>query len=92
MKYPKTRNMYCPKCKKQTEHTVTIYKKGKERAFAEGARRHAEEKRGYGGQKYAELVRTAKTTKKVSLLMKCRVCGYIVPKEGIRVRKVELVE
>ncbi|MDG6933308.1 MAG: 50S ribosomal protein L44e [Nitrososphaerota archaeon] len=92
MKYPKTRTMYCPKCKKHTEHTVSLYKKGKERAFAEGTRRHAEEKKGYGGQKYAELVRTAKTTKKSTLMLKCKVCGFVVGKKGIRVRKVELVE
>lgn len=55
-----------------------------------GARKHEEEKKGYGGQKYPELVRTAKTTKKVTLKLKCKVCGYTLMKKGIRLRKAEL--
>ncbi len=69
-----------------------LYRKGKERAMAEGARRHEEEKRGYGGQKYAELVRTAKTTKKSTIMLKCKVCNFVISKSGIRLRKLELVE
>ncbi len=55
-----------------------------------GARKHEEEKKGYGGQKYPELVRTAKTTKKVTLKLKCKVCGHTLMKKGIRLRKAEL--
>ncbi|MEM0287678.1 MAG: 50S ribosomal protein L44e [Nitrososphaerota archaeon] len=92
MKMPKSVMVYCPKCKKHTEHSVYLYRKGKERAMAEGARRHEEEKRGYGGQKYAELVRTAKTTKKSTIMLKCKVCNFVISKSGIRLRKLELVE
>ena len=46
---------FCPKCKKHTIQSVAIYKKGKDRKTAEGARRHAEDKKGYGGQKFPEL-------------------------------------
>ena len=35
--------------------TVALYKRGKERAGAEGTRRHAEDKKGYGGHKFPEL-------------------------------------
>lgn len=48
-------NKFCPKCKKYTIQAVAIYKKGKDRKVAEGARRHAEDKKGYGGQKFPEL-------------------------------------
>ena len=59
-------NKFCPKCKKHTTQSVAIYKKGKDRKTALGARRHAEDKKGYGGQKFPELKRTAKTTKKIT--------------------------
>jgi large subunit ribosomal protein L44e len=90
MKIPKTINTYCPKCKTHTEHSISIYKKGKERKTSWGARKHEEEKKGYGGQKYPELARTAKTTKKVTLKLKCKICGYTIMKEGMRLRKAEL--
>lgn len=90
MKMPKEVHTYCPKCKHHTIHSATIYKKGKERATALGARRHAEDKKGYGGQKFPELVRTAKTTKKQTLKLKCKDCGYTIMKKGIRLRKLEI--
>ena len=92
MKIPNVIVTYCPRCGKRTEHTVTLYKKGKDRGLAWGVRRHEEEKKGYGGQKYPELKRTAKTTKKQTLKLKCRVCGYTIVKEGIRVKKIDIVE
>lgn len=90
MKIPKELNTYCPRCKKHTEHSISLYKKGKERAMSWGARKHEEEKRGYGGQKYPELRRTAKTTKKVTLKLKCKECGHTSMREGVRLRKAEL--
>lgn len=90
MKIPKGLNVYCPKCKIHTEHSVALYKKGRDRILAAGARRHEREKRGYGGQKYPELKRTAKTTKKVVLKLACKKCGYILQKKAGRLRKVEI--
>ena len=90
MKVPKEIRTYCPKDKKHTIHTVSLYKKGKERASSLGARRHAEDRKGYGGQKFPELVRTAKTTKKQTLVLKCKECGYKIMKYGIRLRKMEI--
>lgn len=87
---PKELKTYCKKCNKYTNHTVSIYKRGKERTGAEGARRHAEDKKGYGGQKFPELVRTAKTTKKQTLKLKCSVCGKQIMKPGLRLRKLEI--
>ncbi len=90
MKVPKEINTYCSKCNKYTPHPVSIYKRGKERAGALGARRHAEDKKGYGGQKFPEQVRTAKTTKKQTLKLKCSVCGRQIMKPGLRLRKMEI--
>jgi len=92
LKYPKVVNTFCPKCKKHTDHTVSLYKKGKERTMSRGARKHAEEKKGYGGQKFPELIRTAKTTKKATLRFKCKDCGFMFIKEGMRLRKLEIME
>jgi large subunit ribosomal protein L44e len=91
MKVPKELRTYCPKCKKHTDHTVSLYKKGRDRASALGARRHAEDKKGYGGQKFPELKRTAKTTKKQTLMLKCKTCNYVLQKYGMRLRKLEIV-
>ncbi len=90
MKIPKALNTYCPRCKSHTEHTVALYKKGKDRALAAGARHHERDKHGYGGQKFPELKRTAKTTKKTTLKLACKKCGYVLQRRGVRLRKAEL--
>ncbi len=92
MKMPKQNRTYCSKCKKHTIHTISIYKKGKVRKTAIGERRHAEDRKGYGGKKFPELKRTAKTTKKQTLKLKCKDCGYQLMKPGIRLRKLEIAQ
>jgi len=91
LKFPKELRTYCPKCKTHSEHSASLYKKGRDRALAAGVRRHEREKHGYGGQKWPELKRTAKTTKKQIILLKCRKCGYVVDRLGERLRKLEIV-
>ena len=86
----KEMNKFCPKFKKHTDKSVDIYKKGKDRKTAIGARRHAEDKKGYGGQKFPELKRTAKTTKKITLRYTCKNCHRKTMKEGMRMRKLEI--
>lgn len=88
MNIPKEIRTYCPKCNKHTAHTISIYKDGRRRALAKGERAHERERRGYGGQKYPMLRRKAKTTKKQTFKLKCKDCGYILHKEGIRLKKV----
>jgi large subunit ribosomal protein L44e len=90
MKMQKELKKFCPKCKVHTVQSVSIYKKGKDRKSAEGARRHAEDKKGYGGQKFPELKRTAKTTKKITLRYTCKNCQRKSMKEGMRMRKLEI--
>jgi large subunit ribosomal protein L44e len=90
MKFAKELNTYCPKCDKHTLHTASLYKAGKQRSTAIGARRHEEDIHGYGGQKFPKLVRTAKTTKKQVIKLKCKECGKFVSRLGIRLRKLEI--
>ena len=91
LKIPKEIKTYCAKCNKHTNHATSNHKKGNQRASALGARRHAEDKKGYGGQKFPELVRTAKTTKKQLIKLKCSECGRGSMKYGIRLRKMEIM-
>ena len=88
---PKECRRFCAKCNKHTTHVMSIYKKGKERATREGTRRHASRKEGYGGQKFPKLATAAKTTKKQVIKLKCSVCDRGSMKEGIRIRKLEIV-
>ena len=90
MKFPKEIRTNCPWCHKHTVHSVALYKRGKERAGSWGARRQAGRKSGYGGQKFPELIRTAKTTKKATLRLKCKECNREVMRDGIRLRKAEI--
>ncbi len=90
MKTPKVSVTYCPRCNKHTEHTVALYKKGKDRVLAEGARRYSRKQKGYGGQKKPKQRKTAKTTKKQSLKLKCKVCGYTIQRAGTRAKKIEI--
>jgi large subunit ribosomal protein L44e len=90
MKFPKEIRTNCPWCHKHTVHSVSLYKRGKERAGSWGARRQAGRKRGYGGQKFPELIRTAKTTKKATLKLKCKDCNREMMRDGIRLRKAEI--
>jgi len=88
MNVPKETNTYCPRCRTHTSHAVSLYKEGKRRALAQGERHHNRERKGYGGQKYPMLKRKAKTTKKQTLKLRCRQCGYARHKKGIRLRKM----
>jgi len=90
MRVPKTIKTYCPRCKAQTEQSVSLYKRGKDRALAEGARRHERKTVGYGGQKFPRQRKFAKTTKKQTLKLKCRVCGFTGQREGLRLRKLTI--
>ena len=90
MKIPKLMNTYCPKCKDHTAHAVSFYKKGKERVLAEGNRRYKRKKEGYGGKRKPRQRKTAKTTKRQTLLLKCNICGHTMQKLNIRLRKIEI--
>jgi len=90
MNVPKEIVTYCPRCRSHKSHSVSLYKEGKRRALAQGERRHERERKGYGGQKYPMLKRKAKTTKKQTLKLRCKTCGYMRHKEGIRLKKLTI--
>tara|TARA_B100001013_G_C24608631_1_gene442170 strand:+ start:192 stop:473 length:282 start_codon:yes stop_codon:yes gene_type:complete len=90
MKISKELNAYCPKCNTHTVHKVSQTKKGQERKQSLGARKHAIDKKGYGGQKFPEQKKKVKTTKKVILKLECITCKYIVQKNLGRLRKIEI--
>ncbi len=50
MRYPKEKRTYCPRCRNYTEHSVSLYKKGKDKTTMAGARRYQRKKKGYGSQ------------------------------------------
>ncbi len=91
MNLPKQTRRFCPKCKTHTIQKTSQYKAGKRRGSAAGERRHAERKKGYGGQKFPKLAKPAKTTKKFTPILTCTICKKKWNKPGIRVRKVELI-
>lgn len=91
MNLPKQITRFCPKCNTHTTQKVSQYKAGKRRGSAIGERRHAEDKKGYGGQKFPKLAKPAKTTKKFTPILTCTVCKKKWNKAGIRIRKIELV-
>jgi len=90
LKIPKEIRTYCPRCNTHTLHTVTIYKHGRRRALAEGERRYRRKQEGYGSKRKPEQKRFAKVTKKVVLKLKCKRCGYISHREGVRLKKAEI--
>jgi len=92
LKIPKVIRTYCPRCKTHTEHSVSIYKHGRRRALAQGERRYRRKQEGYGSKRKPEQKRFAKVTKKVVLRLKCNKCGYMLHREGIRLKKAELAE
>ncbi len=90
MNVPKEIRAYCRKCNSHTAHEVSLYKKGKESVLAAGARRHERDKKGYGGQKFPQQRDKAKTTQKRNLRLRCKKCGGVSVRTGIRLRKLEI--
>jgi len=84
MNLPKEIKRFCPKCNKHTTQKISTYKPGKRRGSALGERRHAEDKKGYGGQKFPKLAKPAKTTKKWTPILTCTVCKKKWNKHGIK--------
>ena len=90
MKYPRNIMTYCPKCNKHTQFAVSLYKKGRDRKLAEGNRRYKRKQEGYGGQRKPKQRKMAKTTKKQTIILRCKNCEYKIPRLGVRLRKLEI--
>jgi large subunit ribosomal protein L44e len=90
MNYPRSRRMYCNRCKQHSEFTISMYKKGRESILSEGTRRYKRKQKGYGGQVKPRQRKTAKTTKKQTLMARCQKCGYESATLKIRLRKLTI--
>ena len=97
---PKTRNTYCPKCKKHTEHKVEQNRSktlGSAHPNSWGARAQARHKATYGNHgRYSRppvgkwRLAGRKTSKKVDLRFECKVCKKThIAGSSWRARKVE---
>ncbi|MGQ4872520.1 MAG: 50S ribosomal protein L44e [Promethearchaeota archaeon] len=92
LKYPRTLTRYCPSCRHHTTHTVSIYKKGKERKMNHGRRRLERKKKGYGSFPKEIFHKNAKVNKKTLPILQCSECGKKQYAKAYRVKKLELQE
>ncbi|MBD3202942.1 50S ribosomal protein L44e [Candidatus Woesearchaeota archaeon] len=102
MKLPKTRNKYCPFCRKHTQHKILQVKKGKPSALTYGSKYRAKlrgKARGMGSQgRYSKPAVTQwkqtgkKASKKSDLKYVCTECKKAhLQKKGKRAKKIEIV-
>mmetsp|Transcript_18929 Transcript_18929/g.35701 ORF Transcript_18929/g.35701 Transcript_18929/m.35701 type:complete len:97 (+) Transcript_18929:45-335(+) len=72
--FPKKKKAFCKKCGKHQLMTVTQYKPGKASLFAQGKRRYDRKQAGFGGQTKPVFRKKVKTTKKITVRLKCKEC------------------
>ena len=65
---------HCKKCTKHSIHKVSQYKTGKASLVRQGKRRYDAKQSGFGGQTKPIFRKMSKTTKKVTLKLKCNIC------------------
>lgn len=92
MKMPKERKTYCGNCKKHTPHEVVRVKKRKASELRAGQRQFRRVMRGYGGFPRPQPKGAGKPTKKVALILRCKVCKKAHSLTGFRVKKLEISE
>ena len=102
MKLPKKTKRYCPKCRKHTEHKITLVSSGTKRGgLKRGSLTRAKLRglargmgnRGKWGSKPAttKFKRKTKSTKKTNILYTCSVCKKSkCQKKGKRTSKIQL--
>ncbi len=94
MKYPKSVNVYCPSCKKHSEHIVSQSKRkarGNAHPMSQAQRRFKAKLSGYGSFPRPNPHGDGKPTKKVDLRLKCKDCNKSHTKKGFRAKKFELM-
>lgn len=104
MKLPKTTNRYCPKCKKHSEHTVSVAKqksRSATRPMSRGSTARAKARglrsgtgsHGKWGSKPAVKIwkRKTKTTRRMTILYTCKDCKKSKGiKKAIRASRIEI--
>ena len=73
MKFPKKIRVYCPKCKKHTQHDARAASKGRARPMAFGNRKHARKMKGHGGKRAGEKS-VRKQGKRQKVMLTCSIC------------------
>ena len=102
MKLPKTKNRYCPYCRKHTVHKIIKVKKGRASSLTYGSKYRARKRgqaRGKGNKgRYSKPAVNAwkqtgkKRTKKSDLKYVCTDCKKAhLQKKGFRASKIEIV-
>ncbi len=92
MKFPQKVMVFCPNCKKHTEHTVEVAKKKPRGELTHGERIFRRKMRGYGSFPRENPKGREKSTRKLDLRFKCSVCGKKhMHGRGFRVKKFEIV-
>jgi len=93
MKIPKKIRIFCPTCKKHTEHEVEFSKKRPRGAMTHGQRMFKRKMKGYGSFPKENPKGREKSTRKVDLRYKCTVCGKKhIKGKGWRAKKLEMVK
>jgi len=92
MEVPKNQRIFCPSCRKHTDHIVDVVKKKQRRTMAQGQRRYLRKLKGYGSFPRPKPEHE-KAVKKTDLRYKCSVCGKKhVKGEGFRNKKFKIVK
>lgn len=90
---PKTVRIFCPHCKKHTDHSVDFSKKRPRGAMSHGQRIFKRKMKGYGSFPKENPKGREKPTRRVDLRYKCSVCKKSHMKGGgWRAKKLELVK
>lgn len=87
MRIVKKMSVYCPKCRKHTEHAVKLYSKGPYNGLKRGNRIAVRKRTGYIGKVKGALT-PKKLAKRQKVILKCKVCNYGVERViGSRTKK-----
>lgn len=93
MKFPKKLRIFCPYCRKHTEHAVEVAKRRPRGKMTHGERIMGRKMTGYGSFPRPKPTGREKPTKKLDLRYKCTACGKKHMKgSGFRVKKFEIVK
>lgn len=88
-KITKEINTYCPKCNKNTTHTVKLYSKGPgfNIGMSIGNRRRMRKLKGHHGKVKGQATKKKVSTRQKTLLT-CKTCGFVVERVfGTRTKK-----
>ncbi|KAJ6252457.1 ribosomal protein L36A LIKE [Anaeramoeba flamelloides] len=88
--FPKTKKVYCTKCKSHQIHKVSLAKKSKESGKAQGRRRYDRKQKGHGGQTKPKLKKKIKQTKKLQVKLTCSKCRKNRINKIARTKRLEI--